>query len=272
MLKITCTAFFLLISVSIVSAEDFIDKISNGNKAFSEKKYTEAFDFYKSAEKDLPNSSELEYNLAGALYQKNDFEQAIEKYQQALNTNDLNLEAQAHYNLANSYFQKGDYENAITSYQNSLMINPEDLDAKYNLELTRKMLKEQMKNQENKQDQNQENKDKEKEKEKQEQQEGDQDQQGDQKDKQEQEGDQEQDQQQGDEEKEADKEKSEAQKQKEAEQKKQEERKKQEAAGKIMSKEDAERILNGIKDAEEDQQKKLKRKMINQSEYYGNDW
>ncbi len=279
MFKIIFTILFSVLTVSLVSADDFVDIVNKGNKAFSEKKYSEALDYYHSAEPQLPKSAELEYNLAGALNQKADYKEAVESYKKALQTTDLNLEAQAHYNLGSTYYQMGDYQNAITSYQNSLMINPEDLDAKYNLELARKMLKEQMKNKKNNQDQQKQNKDKKEQDKQQKQQQGEQDKQGDQNKQQNQQGDQkkQQDQQkQNKDQKDKDgkdkKEKSEAQKKKEAEQKKQEERKRKEAAGKIMSKEDAERILNGIKDDEAKQQKKLRRSVSNQKEYKGNDW
>jgi len=125
-----CLFFIMSIIISAsVAAEDYIDLVKKGNEAYSGKKYSEALDFYHSAEPSLPASAELEYNLGGALFQQGKYDEAIERFTKAINTTDLDLEAQAHYNLGNSYFKKGDFQNAITSYQNSLTINPEDLDA-----------------------------------------------------------------------------------------------------------------------------------------------
>jgi tetratricopeptide (TPR) repeat protein len=152
---------------------------------------------------------------------------------------DPKLEASAHYNLANTYFRMQDYQKAITGYQEALSLNPDDMDAKFNLELSRKMLKEQIKpqqsgNQQQQQQQNQQN---------------DQDQ-----------NDQNQNQDQ-----------SQQQEQNQNDQNEQQQSKSQKQDDKKMSKEDAERILNALKDDEKDIQKKIQRE-ISASGYVGKDW
>lgn len=239
-----CLTILLLTAGSVV-AENYVDKVLEGNRAFKAGDNKKALEFYHSAETDLPESPELEYNIAGALHQDGGYEEAVEKYQKALNSTDINLEAQAHYNLGNTLFRMQDYQNAIQSYQKSLGINPDDMDAKYNLELARRMLKEQMEKQEKDTEDQQEKQEQEEEQEQEEQQ-----------DKQDQgEDEQQQDQQQQDQESKEDEQQKQPQPQDEQQ----------------MSKEDAERILNAMRDDESDIQKKIKRRKV-AGNYAGKDW
>lgn len=244
--KIIFTAILLLIPVAGF-ASDYIDLVKQGNLAFVDEDFQTAADLYHSAETELPESSELEYNLAGTNYKMEGYEEAVERYTKALNSQDINLEQKAHYNLGNTYFRMGDFQNSIKSYENALNLSPDDMDAKFNLELARRMLKEQMKSEDK--DQDKQEKQEQQEQEKQDQQEQNKDEN---KDKQEQQDQQQQDQQQQD-----------KQQQDQQPQPTEEDEK--------MSKEDAERILNALKNDEQDIQKKIKRK-ISASNYSGKDW
>ncbi len=247
---------FLLIVICLMAAtsvygEDYIDLVEKGNEAFKQSDYKTALDFYHSAEIDLPESPELDYNIGSALSKDEGYEQAVEKLTRALNTTDIGLEASVHYNLGNTHYWMGDYQKAITSYENSLRINPDDMDAKYNLELARRMLKENM-DKECKQPQDQQ----------QQQQEQQEQQQQDQNEDQQQEQEQQQQQ-------------DEQQQQEQDEQQQQEQDKQQQQPDQLdekeISREDAERILNALRDDEEDVQKKIKRK-VKAKPYTGKDW
>jgi len=235
----------LLVSTSF-AADDYIDLTRKGNEAFKSNNYDEALEHYRNAETELPESSELNYNIAGSLYKQGKYEEAVDLYTKALNSTDINLEASSHYNLGNTYFRMQDFQNAIKSYENSLNINPNDIDAKYNLELARKRLKEQIKPEQQDQEQQQQQEQQEQQEQQQ------QDQQQDQQDEQEQ--NQQQQQKEGGE----DEQQQEQQQQQQAE------------PDKEMTKEDAERILNALKD-EQDVQKKIRR-MNAKGNYSGKDW
>ncbi len=243
MRRVLVTAICLMAAMSAYG-EDYIDLVEKGNEAFKQSDYKTALDFYHSAETDLPESPELDYNIGSALSKDEGYEQAVEKLTRALNTTDIGLEASAHYNLGNTHYWMGDYQKAITSYENSLRINPDDMDAKYNLELARRMLKENMdKECEKPQDQQQ-----------QQEQEQEQQQQQDQQDQQN---------------------KDEEQQQQQDEQQQQEPDEQQQQPDQLdekeISREDAERILNALRDDEEDVQKKIKRK-VKAKPYTGKDW
>lgn len=242
----------LLIPASIW-ADDFLDRLKQGNEAFKNKDYQTAVEHYQVAETEKPSLPELEYNLGGALFELGKYEEAVDRYTKATKTPLLDDEAAAQYNLGNTYFRMGDYQNAIQSYQKSLEINPDDMDAKYNLELARKMLKEQMKPENQQDQQNQDQQKQNQEQQKQDQQ--DQQNQDQNKDDQSQQNQQSQSDQQDKKDNKDDQKQNQGQQQEE----------------KKMSKEDAERILNALKDDEKDIQKKVKRNVRGGS-YTGKDW
>lgn len=241
----------LLIFVSVVRA-DYIDAVNQGNEALSAGDYKAALENYHVAETDIPESPELSYNMGLALYGQQSYEEATERFTEALDTEEADLGAAALYNLGNVRFQMQDYVGAIENYKKSLEMNPKDMDAKYNLELARKMLKENSETEDQQQKEQQQNQD------------GDQEQQkpkpDDQSEQEQQDQQQQQEQQQG---------------QQGEQDEKQEENKEgqqlQPDDSKPMSKEDAERILNALKDDEREVQKKIKRVMSN-SDYNGKDW
>jgi len=223
-------------------AGDVVESVRLGNAAFRQQQYSDALEQYQIAETEIPESPELDYNIAGVLHHQEKYEEAIDKYNRALSSQDVSLHTRALFNLGNTYYRMGDFPNAITYFQKALEADPDDLDAKFNLELARKMLKDNMQpeNQEQQQQQQQKeqrNQDDQQQQQQQEQQNQDEQQQQEQRPDQEQ---QEQDQQQTQE-------------------------------PKPISREDAERILNALKDDEQDVQKKIRRQ-VSGGDYTGNDW
>jgi Ca-activated chloride channel family protein len=74
------------------------------------------------------------YNLGNSLYEKNNFDKAIEHYAAAIeNTKDEMVKAKAYHNLGNAYARKEKYKEACDAYKSSLRINPTDVETKYNL-------------------------------------------------------------------------------------------------------------------------------------------
>lgn len=231
-----------LFFASVHAADDYIDLTKKGNEAFLLNNFDEALEHYRNAETELPESPELDYNIASSLYMQGKYEEAVDLFTKALNSTNINQEASSHYNLGNTYFRMEDFQEAIKSYENALEINPDDLDAKYNLELSRKRLKEQIKPEQQQQQDQQEQ---------------------DQQEQQEQQQDQEQDEQ------DQDQQQQQQESQDDDDQQKEKQEQQQERV-KEMTKEDAERILNALKD-EQDVQKKIRR-MQAKGNYSGKDW
>jgi Ca-activated chloride channel homolog len=245
--RIVVIILTLFLAASGLKAESYASKVKKGNEALKTGDTKTALDYYHNAETDLPESPELSYNIAGALYQQKGYEEAVQQFEKSLKTTDIKVEASANYNLGNTYFRMGDYEKAIGSFENALKGNPKDMDAKFNLELARKMLKEQTKPQQgddpnqpgkpDKQDDRQQNRNQ-------------------------------QDQQQQDQNQQEQNQQSEPQQQ---DKNQQDQQKQGQAKDQKMSKEDAERILNALRDDEQKLQKQAKREVV-KGDYNGRDW
>ncbi len=256
-MRIMLSMVMIVFMAAVAVGENHVSLNESGNAAFDLGNFEEALDFYRQAEMARPETPEIYYNEANTLIETGKYETAVEKLEKVLNSDNMMLQADAYYNGGNGFFKQEDYKQAIEWYQKSLELNPDDLDTKYNLELARNRLKEQMEKQpqdqqqqQDQQEQDQQEQDQQEEQQKEEQQEKDQQEQ----DQQDQQQEQQQEQQGGKDEE------QEEQQQQQAEQNPEE-----------MSKEDALRILNALKDTEEDNQKKQKRFKVKGS-YRGNDW
>ena len=235
--------------------------VKRGNAHYKAEAYDAALEAYQSAAEDRPEDAISRYNLGTALYQKKQFEKASDEFRRSLDTSDSVHRAQGYYNLGNAQVQLNDIEGAVRSYKSALRLNPADLDAKHNLELALEKL--QQESQQNQSESGEEGKD---------QQEQDPQQQSqDQQDKDEQEPD-EQDQENPSE--------SEQQQQNQGSAKQEatsEEAPPQPEQGATqqpveMSKEDAIRLLEAIKDNEKEIQKKLLQKRFSRRQRSEKDW
>ncbi len=128
------------------------DEVLEGNSLFAEGRFDEAHEKYQQALDEDPSSAAIRYNLGDAEYKKSLYEEAIEAFSQAAQTEDPELQARASYNLGNALYRLGKLEDSIQAYQNALRINPEDRDSKHNLEFVRSKLEEQEQQKEKRQE------------------------------------------------------------------------------------------------------------------------
>jgi tetratricopeptide (TPR) repeat protein len=118
-------------------------QVAEGNKYFAEEKYDEANNKYRDAEVSNPESPIVHFNIGDALYKKRKYEEALEAYQKAIQkSDDVQLQAQSYYNLGNTLYRLNKWPESLLAYQQALKLNPEDKDAKYNLEYVRAKIKE----------------------------------------------------------------------------------------------------------------------------------
>jgi Ca-activated chloride channel family protein len=252
------TVMMAIIWANLAWADSFSSLNKKGNKAYHEAQgllekdkknealeaYERALKHYRDAEIEKPESPELSYNIGNVNYQQEKYQDALEEYNRALSVDEPEKQAATYYNMGDALYRSGKYPEAIQAYQKCLDINPDDEDAKYNIEFVRKKMKEMLdkeaQRQQNQQQQQQEQKKEQKSQE------------------------QKQNQQQ--------EEKQQQQAQPQEQQEKQEQKQEQLQPKEGMTKEDAERILNALKEDEKDIQKKQKRVTPSAGRKSGKDW
>jgi len=127
--------------------------VRRGNAALAAGKYDEALQAYRQAEVGQPESPQLKYNRALVHYRQRDFAKARDLFREALSTRDLSLEAKAHFNLGNCAYSQAleklkSYDEAIRlareaigHYRQALELAPDDRDARANIETAQLLIK-----------------------------------------------------------------------------------------------------------------------------------
>jgi tetratricopeptide (TPR) repeat protein len=234
------SVYITLMQTTAGFSQSIRSKVNEGNSQYNEEKYEEALNNYQDALLDDPKHDIVTFNQGDALYKLEKYENAIESYQKVIGSSDLKIESQAHYNIGNAYFKQDKLQESIESYIKALDLNPDDQDVKYNLELARAKLKEMADKQQQQPQQNG----------------------------QQQQGDQQQQQGEGEENQEGEEEQQQSQTQEQqgdqpageeqGEEEQQQEGEALEESEDKMTKEDAERILDALKNDEQDMQKMRK--------------
>ena len=237
------------------------DKNEEGIILYNEKSYDEAISKFADAQVHLPKSDALEFNIANTHFQGGKLPEAEKAYKNALRSKNSTLKAKANYNMGNTLYKQGKLNEALDFYKKTIELTGkiEDKendeikeikeDAKYNYEFVQKKMEEMKQEQQERQDQEeQEKEDKEEEDKQEEQKQGDQP--PEEKKPEDQEQKQDQQQQKQDKEKEDKGNQSGQQKEQPPEGEKKESPPRPQEK-KEMTKEEAERILDALKQSEE---------------------
>lgn len=253
MLRIYIIGLFAVLSFT-VNGQSLRSLINNGVEHYESENYTEAeVNFRKGLEENV-ESFEGHFNLGDALYKQERYDDALKQYQNALAvTEDSYLKSKVYHNIGNSLLKSQKLDESIEAYKNALKLDPNDMETKYNLSYAQKLKKDQ-ENQQNK-DQNQkqkndQNKDQNKDKNQQNQQ--NQDQNKDDQDKQDQNQNDKQDQQNKDQQNQNGEENQDKNKEQQGQQ--------QQPQPQQISKEEARRILEALKNNEAELQKELRKR------------
>jgi tetratricopeptide (TPR) repeat protein len=143
-------------------------EVKRGNVAADSGNTDAAQYHYVKALEEGADSSLVIYNIGNLMYERGEYEKASQAFMASLDTTASEERLTSGlYNLGNSFYESQKYDQAIQSYIETLKRNPEDVDAKHNLEMARRMLKEQQQqqqqqqsDQQKEQQENQEQKDK----------------------------------------------------------------------------------------------------------------
>jgi Ca-activated chloride channel homolog len=154
------TGLMIILTQTGVFAQNENRFIRRGNDAFEKSDFQTAEIEYRKALEKNRQSSKGEFNLGGALYEQENFDEASKLFGGISGEAETpELRAKSHYNLGNTLMKMQEYEAAIESYKNALRLNPQDFDSKYNLEYARHQLREQQQQQQQNQQQNQDQND-----------------------------------------------------------------------------------------------------------------
>lgn len=123
-------------------------EVKEGNRLYSEGRYDEAHEKYLEALRAAPNSPLIRFNDGNALYRSQEFQRALAAYREAIESGDPALESKAWYNLGNAFYRHQKLPEALDAYKQALRSDPTDEDAKHNLELLLELLEQQQQQQE----------------------------------------------------------------------------------------------------------------------------
>jgi Ca-activated chloride channel family protein len=131
--------------------------------AYTQGDYAAAQDSYVQILERNPYDALANYNLGDVLYRQNQYQQAIDSFDRAIDhAGSDQIKEQAYYNKGNSLFQLKEYQSAIEAYEQALKIDSKNERSQHNLELARRRLKEQQdKEQQEKEEQEQDKKEQE---------------------------------------------------------------------------------------------------------------
>jgi Ca-activated chloride channel family protein len=136
--------FFMSFSFSSFS-QGAKSAIRQGNKDYKANNFDAAENQYRDALKKSDSDVTASYNLGNTLYRKNNTEEAVKFYDNAIaNSKDNSVKQKAFYNKGVAYQKAKKLPQCITAYKNALILNPNDEDARQNLQ---RALKEQQKQQ-----------------------------------------------------------------------------------------------------------------------------
>ncbi len=213
---------------------DGVDKYEKGDFAGAsenfQKSIDEKFENYKG-----------HFNLGDALYKQEKYEDALSAYKNAMALAETDEQkAEVFHNVGNTLLKTKKLKEAVGAYTESLKLNPNDLETKYNLSYALKQIQQQEQNKDKNKDKNDKDKD-------------------DKKD------DQKKDQNKDDQKKDKNKDKEDKKDQqnqdnKDDKKEEQKEKQQQQQPPPEISKEEAQRILDALKDDEADMQKELRKK------------
>ncbi len=157
-LQFTLIAVALCLFTSNVTfAQSERSLVRKGNIQYQEGKFSDAEVNYRKSINENPEDDleESVFNLGNALYKQDRFEEAASRFERAAEMAATREErAQAFHNLGNSLLKNSKLKESIEAYKNALRNNSKDSDTRYNLALAQEMLKQQQE-QEQQQDQEQ---------------------------------------------------------------------------------------------------------------------
>ena len=110
--------------------------VLQSNYSFSQGDYLAATVGYLNSLDDPQFPDHVSYNLANVYHSLGEFPAALSLWQEAEQTQDLDLIFRINFNQGVLYYEQGQFAEAEQAFISALLLNPNSVDAKINLELT----------------------------------------------------------------------------------------------------------------------------------------
>jgi tetratricopeptide (TPR) repeat protein len=131
----------IVCQIHSATAQSAHKSLREADQYYQNEDYASAELLYRKAHEKDPNLKS-NFNLGNTLYKQERFEEAIEKYQMAVQRAKTPDESSiAYFNLGNAYFNHQDIEQAISAFKKSILENPNNKEAQYNLIVCKELLK-----------------------------------------------------------------------------------------------------------------------------------
>jgi len=168
--KLKIFIVFIACILSIGWLEPASEKNKEGITLYNEEKFDEAISKFTDAQSFAPESNQLKFNIANTHYKKGKFPEAENSYKTAMKSDDVLLKAKGHYNMGNTMYRQGKLKESLDFYKESIKLAEENgdmkgdeldilkEDAKYNHEFVQKKIEEMQKEQKERQEQEEQDK------------------------------------------------------------------------------------------------------------------
>ena len=145
--------FLLLPSLAVAQSSQARKDTRKGNREYKSNHFDRAEVNYRRALHADSTAYRAHYNLGNTLYRQKKYEEASSHYSQALEHHNLDKKTRSRilHNRGNSSLKNGlqkenraegmqDFQKAVNDYQEALKLNPKNDDTRYNLSYAKKML------------------------------------------------------------------------------------------------------------------------------------
>ena len=134
--------FFLFVFAPFQNIQAFWgNKSHEGEALYKNKDYDAALKKLLDAQINQPENMGLKYNLANTYYKLGKYQEAEKLFQTVAHSAHKNLSQKSFYNLGNTSYRMGKLQESIAHYEKALELDPKDQDAQFNLEFVRKEIK-----------------------------------------------------------------------------------------------------------------------------------
>ncbi|MBK7629807.1 MAG: tetratricopeptide repeat protein [Ignavibacteriales bacterium] len=116
--------------------------LNDGVDKYEEKKYADSEVDFRKVVESSPKNFDANFNLGTSYYKQEKYDDAIKSFSNAFEgAKDDESKAKIFHNIGNSLLKSNKLEQSIEAYKNALKFNPNDQDTKYNLSYALEMLK-----------------------------------------------------------------------------------------------------------------------------------